>query len=154
LPELPEGDDRVAVVALLHRYAVACDERDFDTLRGCFTPDARAEYSGVRLTAGVDHIIEHLRGLEGVPLTQHVVGTVTVEVTGDAARATSYATAHIVRPVGGGHEVVHRGLRYDDELVRTGGGWRIRDRVHRALWSTAQPTAWPVPPFSADPGPG
>jgi hypothetical protein len=139
------------VVALLHRYALACDERDFDSLRACFTPDARAEYSGVRLPAGVEHILEHLQGLARVPLSQHVVGTVTVDVTGDRARATSYATAHLVRPAGEGHEVVHRGLRYDDDLVLTDEGWRISERVHRVLWSTAEPTVWPVPPFSPEP---
>jgi ketosteroid isomerase-like protein len=143
--------DTDAVVALLHRYALACDERDVDALRACFTADARAEYSGVRLAPGVEHILEHLQGLARVPLTQHVVGTVTVEVDGDVARATSYTTAHLVRPVGEGHEVVHRGLRYDDQLVRTDDGWRIRERVHRVLWSTSEPTVWPVPPFS--PGP-
>jgi 3-phenylpropionate/cinnamic acid dioxygenase small subunit len=140
-------DGEGAVVALLHRYALACDERDFDALRACFTPDATAEYSGVRLEAGVDHIVEHLQGLRGVPLTQHVVGTVVVDVTGSRARATSYTTVHLLRAAGEGHEVVHRGVRYDDELVRTDAGWRIRERVHRVLWSTAQPTVWPVPPF-------
>lgn len=140
--------DQAAVVAVLHRYALACDERDFDGIRACFTPDARAEYSGVRLRPGVGHVVEHLRALEAFPLTQHVVGTAVVEVSGARARATSYATAHIVRPVGDGYEVLHRGLRYDDELVWTPGGWRIRDRVHQALWSTSEPTVWPVPPVT------
>jgi uncharacterized protein (TIGR02246 family) len=148
-----ELDDRAAIAAVLHRYALACDDRDLDAVRACFTPDARAEYSGVRLPRGVEHIVDHLRALAALPLTQHVVGTVVVEVAGDRARATSYATAHIVRPVGDGHEVVHRGLRYDDELVRTDPGWRIRDRVHRALWSTSEPTVWPVPPLTP-PGDG
>jgi hypothetical protein len=139
-----------AIAALLHRYALACDERDFDTLRACFTPDASAEYSGVPLAPGVNHIVEHLRALNRVPLTQHVVGTVSVEVAGERARATSYATAHIVRPAGDGHEVVHRGLRYDDGLVLTSEGWRIHQRVHRVLWSTSEPTVWPVPPFTTD----
>lgn len=141
-------DDRAEIAAVLHRYALACDDRDFDAVRACFTADARAEYSGVRLPAGVEHIIEHLRALEALPLTQHVVGTVAVDLAGARARATSYATAHIVRPVGDGHEVLHRGLRYDDELVWTPSGWRIRDRVHRALWSTSEPTVWPVPPVT------
>ena len=39
-----------------------------------------------------------------------------------------------------------RGLRYDDTLVRTGEGWRIDARVHRALWSADLPVTWPVPP--------
>lgn len=141
--------DRAAVVAVVHRYALACDDHDWAALRSCFTPDAEAEYSGVRLPAGVEHIVDHVRGLAALPATQHVVGTVCVEAAGDRARAASYTTAHLVRPAGDGHEVVHRGLRYDDELVRTGDGWRIRRRLHRVLWSTGEPTVWPVPPFRA-----
>jgi len=148
-------EDRAAITALIHRYALACDDRDIDALRACFTSDARAEYSGVRLRPGVEHIVEHLRPLADLPVTQHVVGTVVVDVAGDdrdRAGATSYTTAHLVRRVGEGHEVVHRGLRYDDQLVRTGSGWRIRERVHQVLWSTSEPTVWPVPPLTAPAG--
>jgi hypothetical protein len=81
------SDDVAAITAVIHRYAVACDERDLDTLRACFTPDARAEYSGVRLEPGVDHIVEHLRRLARLPLSQ------------PGTRATPRALAAVARSV-------------------------------------------------------
>lgn len=143
------ADDRAAIEELLVRYARGCDERDFAAAGRCFTDDAQAEYSGVRLPPGVAHIVAHLSGLAALPATQHVIGSISVEVTGDEARVASYAVAHLVRAVDGGHEVVHRGLAYDDRLVRTPQGWRIAWRRHRVLWSTAEPTRWPVPAFRA-----
>ncbi|MFY1638048.1 nuclear transport factor 2 family protein [Solwaraspora sp. WMMB335] len=142
------AEDRAAIVELLTRYAQCCDRREFDQVGGCFTDDARAEYSGKRLPRGVAHIVAHMAPLANLAASQHVVGSVSVDVTGDTATASSYTVAHLVRPVDAGHEVVHRGLHYADQLVRTAAGWRISDRVHRVLWSTSTPTVWPVPTFS------
>jgi ketosteroid isomerase-like protein len=139
------AEDRTAIADLLARYAVGCDRRDFAAVAACFTPDARAEYSGVRLERGVSHIVAHLEQLAGFAATQHVIGTHTLDVTGDGATSTSYAVAHLVRAVDDGHELVHRGVSYDDRLVRTPHGWRIAERVHRVLWSSREPTTWPVP---------
>lgn len=150
MPTLAE--DKTEIELLLTRYARACDDRDFDTVAACFTPDAQAEYSGVRLEPGVANIKAHLAPLASLPLTQHIVGSVSVDIDGDQARCESYTVAHIVRSAGDGHEVVHRGLAYSDQLVRTPAGWRIRERVHRVLWSTTEPTVWPVPQFTAHGG--
>jgi hypothetical protein len=144
-------EDRVEIVELLVRYAHCCDDRDFAGAGACFTPDAQAEYSGVRLPRGVEHIVAHLQPLANLALTQHMVGSVSVRLDGDAATARSYAVAHLVRATADGHDVVHRGLCYDDRLVRTSDGWRISDRRHRVLWSTSAPTIWPVPSFTATP---
>jgi 3-phenylpropionate/cinnamic acid dioxygenase small subunit len=143
------AEDRARIVELLVRYAFCCDDRDFEGAGGCFTADAQAEYSGVRLPRGVAHIVAHLRPLANLPATQHIVGSVGVRLAGHRATSRSYVVAHLVRATGDGHEVVHRGLRYDDELVRTDDGWRIADRLHRVLWSTTEPTVWPVPGFTA-----
>jgi len=142
------ADDKAEIELLLTRYARACDNRDFDAVAECFTPDAQAEYSGVRLPPGVANIKAHVAQLAALTLTQHIVGSVSVEIDGDHARCESYALAHLVRATGDGHEVVHRGLSYSDQLVRTPKGWRIRERIHRVLWSTSEPTVWPVPAFT------
>lgn len=97
----------------------------------------------------MDHIIAHMAPLAALPVTQHVVGSITTDLDGDEATTQSYTVVHFVRPVPGGHEVVHRGLRYDDRLVRTPAGWRIRERMHQVLWSTTEPTEWPVPKYVA-----
>jgi hypothetical protein len=87
--------------------------------------------------------------LAALPVTQHVVGSITTDLDGDEATTQSYTVVHFVRPAPGGHEVVHRGLRYDDRLVRTPAGWRIKERMHQVLWSTTEPTEWPVPKYVA-----
>jgi hypothetical protein len=143
------GDDRAEIADLISRYAQICDSGSYEALRDCFTPDARAEYSGVALERGVEHIIAHMAPLADLPVTQHVVGSIATDLDGDRATTQSYTVVHFVRTAPGGHEVVHRGLRYDDDLVRTPAGWRIHDRRHQVLWSTTEPTEWPVPKYVA-----
>ena len=140
-----EAPDRTAIVEVLSRYAFALDLRNFESLAECFTADARAEYSGVVLEPGLDHIIEHVRGLARLPATQHIIGSVSIHVEGFEASAVSHAVAHLVRPTGDGHEVIHRGLTYHDEFTKTKAGWRIHHRVHQVHWMTVEPTVWPVP---------
>ena len=141
--------DRDEIAELLARYAIATDRRDFDTLHATFTPDGIATYGGVRCQ-GADAIVDHCRPVANFPVTQHVVGSISITVDGDTATATSYTTVHVVRPRGeGGHDVVHRGLSYDDRLVRTPDGWRFSERFHQVLWSTTDDTVWPVRPFGA-----
>jgi len=47
------SDDGFAIVAVIARYARALDDRDFEAVAACFTPDARATYSGVELPPGL-----------------------------------------------------------------------------------------------------
>ncbi len=47
-----EVRDRELVRDLLARYARALDTRDWQALTQCFTADAQAEFSGVRLEPG------------------------------------------------------------------------------------------------------
>ena len=147
------AEDRAAIVELLNRYAQGCDRREFDAVGECFTEDAQAEYSGKRLPRGVAHIVAHMAPLAQLPASQHLVGSVTVEISGDTATASSYTTAHLVRAIDDGHEVLHRGLHYADKLVRTPAGWRISERIHRVVWSTSQSSVWPVPQLTAPPTP-
>jgi hypothetical protein len=139
------GTDRAAIENLLMRYALAVDTRDFDDVGDCFTPGARAFYSGVQLSPGVEHIVDHIRGISHFVESQHVFGASLIEIEGDRATSVSYATAYLVRAEADGHVALTRGLRYDDHLVRTRDGWRIDARVHRALWSAELPVTWPVP---------
>jgi hypothetical protein len=140
------SDDRAEITELLARYAIACDRRQFEAVGECFTEDGQATFAGIRLAPGQAAIVEFLRPLVDVLVTQHIVGTPSITLDGDRATVVSYTTVNFVRAVdGGGHEVVHRGLSYDDDVVRTADGWRFRERFHRALWSTVEPTVWPVP---------
>jgi hypothetical protein len=133
----PGGVDHVAVIhRLIVAYADGVDDRDFAGVAACFTPDARASYSGRELAPGVDAIVAHVRGLERFVATTHQVSNVTVDVAADgrSARARSTAVAWLVAP-GDPPPLLVRGLRYHDDLRRDDGfGWRITRRVHTVRW--------------------
>jgi len=139
-------DDRAEITELLARYAIALDRRELDAVGELFTEDGQATYSGTRLDPGRAAIVAYLQPLVDVPMTQHMIGLPSITIDGDTATATSYAIVTFVRDADdGGHTAVHRGLSYDDRLVRTADGWRFQERFHQALWSTNGPTIWPVP---------
>jgi ketosteroid isomerase-like protein len=142
--------DRSDIAQLLAEYAHAVDRRDFAAVAECFVPDASASYGGVELGPGVEHIVEHIRGVERFVATQHLFGVPLVHVDGDTATASSHAASYLVANGDGTETVLGRGLTYDDELVRTANGWRIARRVHRPIWSTVEPHDWAgSPPVDA-----
>lgn len=121
--------------ALVDGYAVANDERDGDRLRALFSDDAVLTI--VQLDGGV-HRYEGLDAIAAVPgklarydETLHLVSThVTRAVDDDRATGVAYCEAH------------HRSdaadrvlfIRYDDEYVRTPGGWRFAARTVGIRW--------------------
>jgi len=139
----PNGDYN-DIAQLLAAYAHAVDRQDFAGVAACFVPDASASYSGIELGPGVEHIIEHIRGVENFIVTQHLFGVPLIHLNGDTATATSHAVSYLVAPASGAETqtVLGRGLIYDDELIRRADGWRIARRVHRPLWSTVAPADW------------
>jgi hypothetical protein len=116
--------DRDQIVEALAEVAAALDSRDWDALRGWFTPDTHAY--GVR---GQDALIAQIQAhLGGVGPTQHLLGNHRVTIEGDTARALTYWRAHHVGtgPMdGSSFEAMGE---YDDQLVRSGAGWRISRR--------------------------
>jgi hypothetical protein len=128
-----EVADRLAIAALLSRYTQACDTKNYDLLDRCFLPDAAIDYQGLGPFpdgyAGLRRSTQ--RTLEQLSSTQHLLGNLSVEVAGDRATAVSYVQATHVAADG---RAFVTGGRYDDELVRTGGGWRIAARRFRRQW--------------------
>jgi hypothetical protein len=122
-------EDRLAIVEMMAVYCSAIDLGRWDTLPGLFTEDCVLDFGavmgrfegheGLRRFAGV---------LAGIDLFMRHFNT-NVVVTGDGAhaRAESYVLA-ITGPSGGRARTTGR---YEDELVKTASGWRIR--VRRAL---------------------
>lgn len=125
--------DVLAIQQVLSRYTVACDTRDWDLLDSCFLPDARIEYESLQAFpdgyAGLRKSTIRTLGL--LRATQHLLGNVHVSLDGDRAAAVSYVQATHVGPDG---RAWVTGGRYDDELVRTGSGWRIGARTFRRQW--------------------
>jgi uncharacterized protein (TIGR02246 family) len=142
-------EDRQEIADLLVRYASAVDDGDDEQLASCFTDDAEATFAGVHAGVGGPAITAFLRSAMGAttrPASTHNLANITVSVRGDEADAVSNAVVYGVR--GEPPEMRVRGVRYEDRLVRTPDGWRIRVRTHRPHWEAA---ATDVPLTPIDP---
>jgi 3-phenylpropionate/cinnamic acid dioxygenase small subunit len=135
--------DRQEIADLCARYAVALDEQDWDALERCFLPDAVYLHPGGRLE-GFPAIRDRVaNALGGLTATQHLIGTVRVDVHADAdadaaagqAEASSYFQAQHVRSGTPGGEIYTIAGRYVDRLVRTAYGWRIQQRTQTYSWT-------------------
>jgi 3-phenylpropionate/cinnamic acid dioxygenase small subunit len=122
--------DRAAIQDLLVRYARGIDRRDLPLVASCFTPDA--VYEGTLGSGTIRDALAALPvALERYTRTLHFLGNQTIAVAGDEATSETYCLAHH-ELLSGGRRVV--AIRYQDELVREAGGWRIRARVVQREW--------------------
>jgi uncharacterized protein (TIGR02246 family) len=137
--------DRAEISDLLARYCFALDRRDWEDLSNVFAADAVITYSGPRVSAGIDQIVEFFRTTaSAVAVTQHLLHTSRVWATGpDAAEGLTHVTAHHV-----GHDVALPAPEtatytvtgtYQDAFARTPAGWRIARRTLTLVTSAGDP---------------
>jgi hypothetical protein len=134
-------EDERAVVGVALRYARSIDTKNQELFMSCFTADALFGLPKLRMDPGMrlELALPFLRSLFSA--TQHVTTNFEVTVTGDRAVMRSlYIATHVWREkladplfVMGGH--------YEDDLVRTDNGWRIRDRLLVNAWYTGERSA-------------
>lgn len=118
---------RQDVADVLVRYATGIDQRDWALFRTCFTADCEADYGEIGVWHGVEAITEWMERVHaGCGHTMHRITNQAVSPLGDGVAARSYVDALVMAPDN------RTGTRavgyYDDELVRTDGGWRIARR--------------------------
>jgi 3-phenylpropionate/cinnamic acid dioxygenase small subunit len=128
---LEELLDRIAIVDVLLRYGSSLDDKDWDRLESCFTPDAVGILAGGPRLEGYQAILTAVRdALAYYPATQHMISNHEVELDGDRARLRSNLIATHVIPDG---TFTVFGV-YREELVRTPEGWRIVHHQLDAQW--------------------
>ena len=130
---------------VLNRYVIGLDTLNIPLMRNCFTDDAHVEIPGAGVQSPDEYaaICEH--SLPGLDATHHQLGPITVEVTGDTARAHCYLTAQHVLHSAGADCLLTIGAWYDDELVRTRESWKISKRVGTAVWLDGNPAVLGMP---------
>src|SRR5580700_367088 len=113
-----EISDRLEIQQLMIDYSSAIDQRDYDRLDKVFTPDAYIDY---RAMGGIDGKYPEVRewlkaSLKNFSNYYHMIGNVSIKVTGDTA------TSKIVcfNPMGvpmpdGSTQMMFLGLWYLDE---------------------------------------
>lgn len=119
-------EERQEITDLYARYSHAFDEGQADELAALFTEDGVFAREGGDPVTGRDGLAALVRGAaERIPGMRHFVSNILVEATESGARGRAYALALVV-----GETDVRLGTfgRYDDEFVRTPGGWRLRVR--------------------------
>lgn len=130
--------DRLALGDLVHLYASAVDDRRFADAGELFTetaelclPDPPRSLEPVRVYHGRDGVRAAMSALEQVTRTEHaIIGEVYVR--GDDvhyALGRIACIAHHWTVTGSSATDVVWHLRYDDEYLRTAGGWRIHGRA-------------------------
>ena len=133
-------EDKWEIAEICYRYGLAVDGRDWAALAALFTPDADAYYLDLPSCHGYQAIEDTCRvALTPLSATQHLISNVVVRLDGDRAESTCYLQAqHVKAGTEGGDNFIIAG-RYDDQLVRTPDGWRIRERRLQAMWTDGNP---------------
>ncbi|BBX15542.1 polyketide cyclase [Mycolicibacterium duvalii] len=120
-------DDRQDIRDLLIRYATGIDRRDWPLFRTVFTEDCELDYGEIGTWHGVDAVVDFMvTAHELAGYTLHRITNESVDVDGDTATSRAYIDGLIMSA--DNNSGVNATGFYDDELVRTDSGWRIRRR--------------------------
>jgi ketosteroid isomerase-like protein len=140
MSDLSALQDKQEITEICYRYGLTIDRRDWKALADCFTPDADAYYLDMPPCHGYQAIEDTCRAaLTPLSATQHLISNVVVRLEGDRAACTCYLQAqHVKQGTAGGDNFIIAG-RYDDQLVRTPDGWRIRERRLEVIWTDGNP---------------
>jgi hypothetical protein len=131
------ADDRLDIMELPARYADALDRLQPDRLRSVFTTDAIWEVVDGRIRlVGLDEIMAFM-GRPDVHPGAHLMTNIFIESVSDDPRGGGPLVrlwSRGVFPVGPSDPRQPTGVfygSYDDDVVRTVDGWRIRHRRYR-----------------------
>ena len=131
--------DATDVVGVVNLYALAVDTQQWDLFDRAFTPDIEADFGGGALWRDLASFKRDFATIHGpFESTQHVTTNHVVRADGDSAYCVSYVHGRFIRDVPGGNHFESTGW-YDDRLIRTDAGWRIRQRVCRMIWWAGNP---------------
>ncbi len=123
--------DKQAITEVLHAYCLYLDKMDLDALAGLFTPGCVVDY-GPEERFRSDGSAGLRRDLERMwrwARTFHLLGNVSIALSGDEAEATSSVLAWHERP---DKTTATMMGQYHDRLLRHEGRWRI-DRRRQVL---------------------
>jgi 3-phenylpropionate/cinnamic acid dioxygenase small subunit len=132
--------DKQEITDLCYRYGLTLDSRAWTGLADLFTPDADAFYLDMPPRQGYQPIEDACRAArEPMSATQHLIPNGVVRLDGDRAESSCYLQAqHVKAGTPGGDQFIIAG-RYDDQLIRTPDGWRIRERRLALIWTSGNP---------------
>lgn len=127
--------DEREIVQGLSRFARIIDGKSWDKLEQVFAPDVSFDYGSGEDQHGMDALCAQMRRfLDHCGPTQHLIGSIIVEVDGDKATSRAYVQARHQRKDDPAGPVFDSNGEYVDQWERRAEGWRIVRRD--ALWAT------------------
>ena len=129
-----------AIQQLKHRYLRCLDQKDWDTLRTCFTEDAQASYGGgAKELSGRDAIMAFLTesmGSEGM-LTSHRCTQPEIDLVGPGEATGTWALEDVVIHQDFG-VTIHGASFYEDTYKKVDGQWQVAStgykRTYEEIW--------------------
>jgi len=137
--------DESEISKVLIAYATGIDARDFKLFRTCFADDCNATYnmgpgtkpmswsSGEALTKFMEEV--HV----DFGYTLHHITNIVIHPAAEGAKARSYVHAVLQMKDGSNGMDVHG--YYDDVLVKTKDGWKIKTRTSMTVKAQGAPPA-------------
>lgn len=119
-------EDKESIRELLSDYSFRIDAFEFSELGALFTEDGEwiARYARARGPAEIAALMA--RNIPAEPKRKHFIMNSLIRLDGDKATArTNYL---VVLQAAGAGLVPSVAGTYEDQLVRTAGGWRFRER--------------------------
>ena len=139
---LQRVEDELAIGRVLVDYSWSQDARDFPAYAALFARDGEW-INGANAYKGREAILQMLVSIYGAPdpgynnrESLHITSNVEIEVEGDRANARSRHLL-IMRGPNGEPQPALAG-RYEDELIREDGAWKILRRVDFPVMPTAE----------------
>lgn len=129
-----------SIIQLINLYGFAVDTQRWGLFDRIFTDDVEAHFSEPahwrdRASFKRDFAAFHAP----FDSTQHCMMNHLVNVDGEYAQAITYGTWRLVRRATDGNPLWDGSGWYDDELIKTADGWRIKRRICRVVWWTGNP---------------
>jgi hypothetical protein len=133
-------DDRADIIGVINLYALAVDTVRWDLFDRIFTPDLDADCPPNGHWTGLESFRKMWADFhEPLDGSVHTFTNHNVLVEGDRAHALSYVVVRLMRQQPEGEGWYESGGWYDDKLVRTAQGWRIRARLYGGNWWRGNP---------------
>jgi SnoaL-like domain len=135
-----ESHDSAAIIQLINLYGFAVDTQRWDLFDRIFASDVDADYSAAAHWRELKSFKADFAAFHApFDSTQHCMMNHLVHVDGDTAQAFTYGTWRLIRRAAEGLPLWDGSGWYEDELVRSAAGWRIKQRICRVVWWTGNP---------------
>lgn len=135
MPDLQTLVDEREIVRGLGQFARVLDGKQWDALDTVFTEDVVFDYGSGKDEQGMAALTLNMRRyLDRCGPTQHLIGSIMVDVEGDNAVSRAYVQARHQRASDPAGPVFDTCGEYIDRWERRVDGWRIVRRD--AIWAT------------------